>query len=249
MKKIEFSGERSRLYKECLKEFPQAREEDIQVMKTYLAPKKNEVVLEVGAGSGFFSKVLVNMVRRLIVSDPSQEQLESVKNLNKENIEFIEVGADELTPAGEFVDAIWSFGAMHHCFEKKKAFKNFFRILNKRGRIVVVDVWRNSALAKHFDEKVDKYCITGHHVEFWTDKMAFDLCFDVGFKKPEIRKLNIKWKFQSKNDIGIFLYKLHAMTKTTPKECLKGAEEILGILKEGKFYCLNWPMKVLVAKK
>ena len=51
----EFTGDRANLYKEALREFPHARNEDIEVMKKYLAPKDNEVILEIGAGSGFFS--------------------------------------------------------------------------------------------------------------------------------------------------------------------------------------------------
>lgn len=245
----EFIGERSRLYKECLREFPNAREEDIEVMKKYLAPKDNEVILEIGAGSGFFSERLSKMVKRLIVSDPSNEQLEEVKELKRKNIELIEEGADTLTLGKEKVDAIWSFGAMHHCFNKTKAFQNFARILKKDGRLILADVWHGSKLAKHFDDKVAKFCVTGHEVAFWTDEFAESLCFLAGLEKPKIYDLNIKWKFDTKEEIGTFLYKIHAMTKTTPQECLKGAEEILGIEKKGGKFCLNWPMKVMVSKK
>jgi len=245
----EFIGERSRLYKECLREFPNAREEDIEVMKKYLAPKDNEVILEIGAGSGFFSKRLSKMVKRLIVSDPSDEQLEEVKELKRKNIELIEEGADTLTLRKEKVDAIWSFGAMHHCFNKTKAFQNFARMLKKGGRLILADVWHGSKLAKHFDDKVAKFCVTGHEVAFWTDEFAESLCFLAGLEKPKIYDLNIKWKFDTKEEIGTFLYKIHAMTKTTPQECLKGAEEILGIENKGDKFCLNWPMKVMVSKK
>ena len=64
-----------------------------------------------------------------------------------------------------------------------------------------------------------------------------------------IHDLDLKWKFKSKEDIGNFLYKIHAMIKTSPENCLKGAEEILGVHKSGDLYFLNWPMKVFVAKK
>ncbi len=245
----EFSGVRANLYKECLREFPHARDEDIEVMKKYLAPKENEVVLEVGAGSGFFSGILSDMVNQLIVSDPSNEQLEEVKSLKKKNIKLIEEGADTLTLEKEIVDAIWSFGAIHHCFNKTKSFQNFARILKKNGRIIIADVWHGSKLAKHFDDKVAKFCVTGHEVAFWTDEFAESLCFLSGLEKPKIYDLNIKWKFKTKEEIGTFLYKIHAMTKTTPQECLKGAEEILGIEKKNGMYCLNWPMKVMISKK
>ncbi len=92
MSGIEFSGIRSKLYKECLTEFPRARDEDIEIMKKYLAPQGNETILEVGAGSGFFSVILADLVEKLIVSDPSEEQLQEVKDLDKKNIQIVAKG-------------------------------------------------------------------------------------------------------------------------------------------------------------
>jgi len=247
----EFSGIRSRLYKQALAEYPKAREEEIKAMKKYLIPKKRETILEVGAGSGFFSGHIADLIGekgKLIVSDPSKEQLEEIRNLNKKNIEILQKGAEEINLKEESIDSIWSFGAMHHSFKKQEAFNNFKRILNKGGKVVIVDVFKDSKLAKHFDEKVDKYCITGHKVEFWTNELAEKLCKSVGLQKPEIINLDIKWKFKTKEEIGDFLYKIHAMTKTTKEECLKGAEEILGVEKIGNLYHLNWPMKVIISK-
>ena len=56
----EFIGIRSKLYKECLKEFPHVRDEEINALKKYLTPKDNETILEVGAGSGLLSKCYQN---------------------------------------------------------------------------------------------------------------------------------------------------------------------------------------------
>lgn len=240
-----FNKIRSALYKEALQEFPNARDEDIEIMKKYLEPQQNETILEVGAGSGFFSCTIADMVAKLIVTDPSEHQLEAVRNI-RDNIEAKKVSAEKMKLRSQSVDAIWSFGAMHHCFNKVKAFNNFARILKPDGRIVIVDVWHGSNLAKHFDDKVAKYCITGHEVAFWTDEFAESVCDQSGLLYPIITELNIKWQFKKRSDIGKFLFKLHAMTKLTPKECLQGASSILGIEKgENGMYYLNWPMKIL----
>lgn len=249
MNTVEFSGIRSGLYKECLREFPHARDEDIEIMKKYLMPKNNETILEVGAGDGFFSAILADSIKRLIVSDPSEEQLQGVKDLNKKNIQIVVGGGDSLNLEKETVDAVWSFGSLHHCFDKTRYFQKFAQILKSSGRLVIADVYHGSNLAKHFDVQVAKYCITGHEVAFWTDDFAESLCFLSGFDKPQIHKLNINWKFETKEEIGVFLYKIHAMIKTTPEECLRGADKILGIKKKNGLYCLNWPMKIMVSKK
>jgi arsenite methyltransferase len=248
-REAEFSGIRSKLYKESLQEFPNARVEDIGFMNQYLDPKADQTVLEVGAGSGFFSGAIADKVKKLIVTDPSEEQLQDVEKLQRKNIQMQAEGADQLNLDKESVDAIWSFGAMHHCFNKTKAFQNFFRILKPAGRIVIADVFHDSKLAKHFDLQVVKYCATGHEVAFWTNEFAESLCYVVGLQKPRIDDLDLHWKFETREEIGTFLYKIHAMINTTPAECLKGAEEILGISEKDGLYCLNWPMKMIITEK
>ncbi len=199
-KKQEFDGIRSRLYKEALIEYPEARVEDIEIMKKYLAPKNGERILEIGAGSGFFSKHISEMLGekgKLIVSDPSLGQLEEIKQFKKRNIDviqFVQFGSENVNLEKNKVDAVWSFGAMHHMFHKNKSFENLSKVVKKGGRIVIGDVFVGSNLAKHFDDKVAKYCIVGHEVAFWTREYTESICFLNGFTKPEFYDLNIQWR-------------------------------------------------------
>ncbi|MDP4039410.1 MAG: methyltransferase domain-containing protein [Candidatus Pacearchaeota archaeon] len=254
-KKQEFDGIRSKLYREALMKYPEARVEDIEVMKKYLAPKKGERILEIGAGSGFFSRHISELLGsegRLIVSDSSLEQLEEIKKLGKDNIDviqFVQFGSEKVDLEKDKVDAVWSLGAMHHMFKKSKSFENLSRITKKGARIVIADVFSGSNLAKHFDDKVAKFCIVGHEVAFWSKEYAESICYLNGFSKPKFHDLDIKWKFKKKEDIGFFLYKLHGMTKTTPTNCLKGTEEILGVQKKGRSYYLNWPLTLFITYK
>jgi ubiquinone/menaquinone biosynthesis C-methylase UbiE len=62
---------------------------------------------------------------RLIVSDPSNEQLNVIRKLNKRNIEYVEEGVDSLTLTPDTTDAIWSFRAFYHCHDKIKSFGSF----------------------------------------------------------------------------------------------------------------------------
>lgn len=249
---ILFNGLRSQMYKQALNDYPNARESDVIAMKKYLAPKSNEFILEAGAGSGFFSGILADMLPhgKLIVSDPSNDQLEGIKRLNKHNIEFVQEGADEISLGAETVDAVWSFGALHHCFDKTKALDNFCRILKKNGRLVIGDVWSSTKLANYFDRHVAKHCVTGHEVAFWSDGFTETLCQINGFSNPEIYDLPLQWKFMEEQQIGDFIYNFHAMTSTTPKDCLNAAKEFLGIQQQedGTFH-LNWPMKIFIATK
>ncbi|KKW31902.1 MAG: Methyltransferase type 11 [Candidatus Uhrbacteria bacterium GW2011_GWA2_52_8d] len=253
MTKIEFSGERSSLYKQALNDYPSARTMDLEMMTRYLHPSPEEVILEIGAGSGFFSGHIADALKptgHLLVSDPSEEQLEEVLNLRRSNIEIVEAGAHELTSVDDSkFDAVWSFGAIHHAFKKTEAFSHFYRVLKPGGRLIIVDVLTGSDLAKHFDSQVAKFCVVGHEVAFMSREYMRTLSEVAGFEQIEIVDLPIQWLFKSKEDVGDFLYKLHAMTKTTREECLRGAEEILGIEELHGQFLLNWPLSVLVCNK
>lgn len=248
----EFDGIRAKLYKEALSEFPDARRRDLELMQKYLEPKSGEVILEIGAGNGLFSGTIADAILpsgKLYVLDPSLEQLAGISELKRKNIEIINKGSEEINLPNNSIDAIWSFGAVHHIKDKQKAFKEFNRVLKRYSRLVIGDVFQGSSLAKHFDEKVAKYCITGHDVTFLTRESAEKFCLSSGFEKPTFDDFNARWEFNNKEDIGIFLYKIHAMTKTTPENCLRSAEEILGIEENNAKYYINWLMKMIITHK
>jgi arsenite methyltransferase len=244
------------LYKDLMKEFPNAREEESAFALRYLNLRKGEKILEVGAGTGFFTIPISEIIEDglLIATDPSSEQLESIIQYNKKNIRVILAGSDCLPfDQKEFeensFDAIWSGASFHHVEDKTQAFLDFYRLLKKGGRLVIMDVFSGTALAKHFDQEVAKYCISGHEVSFLNEDFADTLCFLAGFQPPKIIHETIRWKFDSMKDLGIFIYKIHGMTKTTPEKCAKRAEEILGVeYKDGQYY-LNWPLSILITYK
>lgn len=246
---IEFSWIRSKLYKEALNEYPESRKSDFEIMKNFLDPKKNEIILEVGAWTWFFSGSIADRCKHLYVSDPSDQQLEAVQNLWKDNITLVQSWAENINLSENSVDSIRSFGSIHHCFNKTQAFQNFQKILKSGWKLVIVDVLSGSDLAKHFDDKVAKYCISWHEVSFLTKEYFDSLCFSSWLKNIKTQDLDVQRKFTQEEDIGDFLYKLHAMTKSSIAECLQWAKDILWVTKNDLFYCLNRPLTVFVAEK
>ena len=244
-----FNGLRSQLYKEALQQYPEARNMDKEIMELFLEPQSHETILEVGAGSWFFSWKIADQCTTLYVTDPSHDQLEEVKNLHKSNINMVEWWAEELNLPENLCDKIRSFGAIHHCLHKTQAFQNFQKILKPGGKLVLVDVLSWSDLARHFDDKVAKYSLTGHEVSFLSKEYFDSLCFSSWLKNIRTQDLDVKRKFTQEKDIGDFLYKLHAMTKTSTAECLQWAKDILWVNKDDIFYWLNRPLTVFVAEK
>jgi arsenite methyltransferase len=131
----EFDGTRAKLYSSAMTDYPYAREGDIELMFQYLKPSVGEAILEIGAGNGFFSGAIAGSVGEeglLTVSDPSKDQLSNIKKL-AENIYILQSSADKLELQENKYDAVWSFGAMHHVFNKDKSFRNFYKGLRTGG--------------------------------------------------------------------------------------------------------------------
>ncbi len=252
----EFSGIRSQYYREIMQEMPKARLEEREMLMKCLVPKPGEKILEIGAGTGFYSQHIAKLIfpGTIIATDPSEEQLSYILNADEQNIKVVVAGGDTL-PIGEdgfapsSFDAIWAFGCFHHIINKTKSFKNFHSLLKPGGRIVISDVYAGTNLAKHFDLIVAKYCATGHEVSFLTREFADSLCYLTGFEKPAFRDVNIPINFSRREDIGYFIYKIHAMIGITPEQCLKYVADYLDIEHKDGIYTLLWPHTVLTTFK
>jgi cyclopropane fatty-acyl-phospholipid synthase-like methyltransferase len=259
--KVEFDGERARLYEEAIMEYPLARQEDILAMFRLLEPKEGERILGIGEGNGYFCKSIsdaLGLSGKYTVTDPSKDQLENLKHrVSASNLEINVASAQEIEIQEEFYDKVWSFGAFHHCPNQTEAMRRVYKSLKKGGRAVICDVFQESKLARHFDEQVARYCLTGHEAKFLSEDFAGTLCFLAGFNDSDVEIVNLpqEWKFDSEKDMGRFIYKLHAMTLMAGDEnqkiakTIEGCKRILGVKKVAGGYALNWPMKVLKAEK
>lgn len=253
-----FLGERARLYTEILNEFPFVRAKEVQVNLAHLKPEEGEKILEIGSGSGLYTGAiakLVGMIGEVVATDPSADQLENIQSWNIPNIRVIPKGADTLLEdfslsieKGSF-DAIWSLGAFHHCQNKSKAFGNFANLLKQKGRILLCDVFSGSALADYFDAEVAKYSVNGHEVAFLTKNFARSLCHLFDFSEPEFYDIDYHWHFKTEEELGLFMYKLHGMSKTTPEECLKKVIEMMEVRRTGQGYVLHVPLTILETYK
>lgn len=251
---VEFSGDRSRSYKKALSQFPNVWEEDMLLMKESFSPQKGETVVEIGAGSGFFSVEISKMIGddgHLFVLDPSAEQLEPIVKSHLPNITVIQQPADQIIlPENTEVDAIWSRGAIHHASNKTKAFSRLHKYAKTGARLVICDIFAGSKLADYFDFHVAKTCTTGHEVSFLSKNFAKSLCHTTGWSEPKFSDVALQWNFDSKEDIGIFLSLLHSnKPEYSAKESLCDAEKLLGIKKSSIGYQLNWPMTLMVTTK
>lgn len=257
----EFIGLRSKLFTEALTEYPYARKEDIEVMYKYLSPQPGEYILGFGEGNGYFCQAIAEAVGSqgsYLITDPSQDQLDSLLNqVLPPQVQVQTIGAEGLEVPSELYEKVWSFGAFHHCPDQTSAMQRIYKALKPGGKAVICDVFQGTSLARHFDVQAGRYCETGHEVKFLSEDFARTLCFLAGFEDEKVNIIDLpqKWYFGSEYDIGVFVYKIYAMTKLPGTEqekimhTLNVCKEMLGIEHQDGWCILNWPMKAIVAQK
>ncbi|MFT2112385.1 class I SAM-dependent methyltransferase [Marinomonas sp. 2405UD68-3] len=247
---IEFSGNRSRSYKKALEDFPNVWVEDALLLEQYFSPREGENILEIGAGSGFFSFKIAEKIGisgHLIVVDPSLEQLSPINEANLPNISMISKAAEDLSlPSDTILNGIWSRGAFHHTNNKEGILKNLARFSKQGTRLTIVDIFTESVLAKYFDLHVAQSCTTGHEVSFLSKEFAISICKNSGWAAPRFHDIALQWQFDEKEDIGIFLSLLHSNKGSySANDSLECAEALLGVKKTVEGWALNWPMTVM----
>lgn len=257
-----FAGDRARLFSEAMMDYPNARRDDLVLMRKHLDPKPSEHVLGFGEGAGFFCRAIADAVGpggRYVITEPSPELFRNVPQdvLGMPHVLTKVMAVEDIQFPENSFDKAWACGAFHHCPKQTEALVRIHRVLKPGGRMVLFDVFHGTPLARHFDAAVARYCSTGHEVKFLSDEFAHTLCFLAGFdeRKVTIEPIPHRFCFDSEWDMATFIYKMHAMTLIPGSEemriaqTLASVKEHLPIEYENGKVVLHFDQKALIAEK
>ena len=136
--------------------------------------KEGETVLDLGSGAGFDCFLAARQVGesgRVIGVDMTPEMIEKARdNARKSdytNVEFRLGEIENLPAADSSIDAIISNCVINLAPDKKRVFKEAFRVLKPGGRIMVSDIVLTKALPENIKNSIEAYvgCIAGASLE------------------------------------------------------------------------------------
>lgn len=157
--------------------------------------KKGQIVLDLGSGGGFDCFLAANRVGKagkVIGVDMTPEMLDKAReNARKgkyENVEFRLGEIENLPVADDTVDVVISNCVINLSPNKKRVFKEAFRVLKPNGRLMISDIVLLKKLPETIRKNVQAYigCLSGAEMK----PKYLQLIEDAGFQKVEIIEEN-----------------------------------------------------------
>ena len=132
--------------------------------------KEGEVVLDLGSGAGFDCFIAANKVGnngKVIGIDMTPEMIEKARENAKKgdykNVEFRLGEIDSLPVANKLIDIVISNCVINLVPDKKRVFKETFRVLKPGGRLMVSDIVLLKKLQCEIINSIEAYigCVSG----------------------------------------------------------------------------------------
>ena len=161
---------------------------EIAEISTAINLKTQQVIIEIGTGTGDFAIAVSNHCKKVITLDVSKTMLDfaiqKAKKHKRSNIEFVHGGFLTYTHQGEPVDAVITQFTLHHLpdFWKTIALQRVSEMLKDGGKLYLRDVVFPSSVA--------------NYDSFFND-IINNLKTDVGGKIAEETKIHIKEEFST----------------------------------------------------
>lgn len=161
---------------------------ELEEISTAINLKAEQVIIEIGTGTGEFAIEVSKYCKKVIALDVSRTMLDFAKKKAKKrkrsNIEFIHSGFLTYNHQGESVDAVITQLALHHLpdFWKMVALKRISEILKDGGKLYLRDVV--------FPSNVEDY-------DVFFNRIINRLKFDAGPQIAEETKIHIKEEYST----------------------------------------------------
>lgn len=107
-----------------------------------LAVKAEDVVVDFGCGSGYYTVPLAKMAKRVIAIDSQNEMLEKASRYAAKNgvkVEFYQSDGKSVPVSDSVADLIFLRRVFHELDDKQAVLKELTRLLKRKGRLVIME--------------------------------------------------------------------------------------------------------------
>jgi demethylmenaquinone methyltransferase/2-methoxy-6-polyprenyl-1,4-benzoquinol methylase len=148
----------------------------LELITKYLRVNQEDIIVDMGGGTGYFAKYLEPQVKQVIVIDPSLKMLQKI---NKHSIEKIWGTAEKISISDKSVDKVVLINTFHHIPEEyhKPVLEEIYRILKTQGQLFIIEVQPDAGLIQNIFLKLEQL-ITGatYHLNAKQLKKKLEIC-------------------------------------------------------------------------
>jgi len=159
-----------------------------RLMVEKLSPQQNMHILDVGCGTGIAAQRLSAMIPdgKVLGVDPAEEMVRVANQKATDNLTY-KLGTGHEIPAsdGEF-DVALSTISFHHWTKPSESFNELFRVLKPGGKLLILDLCRDNAIAK-INDWIGKRFQRSHYGIAASQEMI-QWSESAGFEKIEITR-------------------------------------------------------------
>lgn len=169
-------------------------------IKSNLSNIKNLKVLDIGTGTGFFAIIMASLGGEVTGIDLSEKMIENAKSTSKSlgyDIDFKVMNAQALDFDDNSFDIIISRNLTWTLPDVQKAYKEWYRVLKKDGKLVNFD-----ADYGHVSFSEEAKTLGINHAHSKIDNKILKECDDIKNQLYISRKIRPSWDIETLNNIG-----------------------------------------------
>ena len=148
----------------------------LELITKYLHVNQQDIIVDMGGGTGYFAKYLEPQVKEVIVIDPSLKMLQKI---TEHSIEKIWGAAEKISISNKSVDKVVLINTLHHILEEhhKLVLDEIYRILKDQGQLFIIEVQPNTGRIQNIFSKLEQL-ITGatYHLNAKQLKKNLETC-------------------------------------------------------------------------
>jgi ubiquinone/menaquinone biosynthesis C-methylase UbiE len=136
-----------------------AYKSDLPILLAMLDPKKDDVILDVGAGTGWIASNVAERCDEVYALEPVEKRVEHIKRRHPEVKAFSSL-ANSIPFPPNYFDKLYAVSSFHHFSDQEDALEEFRRVLKKGGLLLV-----NDSDGERFESSLERK-ILGKKVKF-----------------------------------------------------------------------------------
>lgn len=219
---------RGHLYNSATTKFPNARESERLQLLQLAELSSGDRVCDIPAGGGYVAEGVFNAVKDSVQVTCVEPAKEFAAAINPRFSVLLD-SLDNISVAAGYFSVVASLAGLHHAENREDIFREWARVTETGGRLVVADVGAGTGTDRFLNEFVDQYNPEGHCGWFFKSGELTTLMSNHGFAPEHEQLCDTPWLFTSEAEMADFCFLLFGMHAVRQTEVIEALRSYIGV--------------------